>query len=283
MVKILADSLNVATGDRITTFELKYPKPLLAELNTHKMLSKNAGSSRAIPIKKVIERIKEDPYIPQFTKHQKGMQGEIGDRIFQVSARHLWLKQLDKAIETALAMDKLGVHKQNANRVLEPWMYVPVIVTGTEWENYFNLRCAEATHPDFRTIAREMKRQYEENKPNELRPGQWHIPFGGGLAKSGGDSRMKFADALKIAAARCARISYATHDGMFDHDKDKKLHDLLVAEGHGSPLEHSAMAVVTKSPLAPEYSKLSLGQEVNTRNYRGFLSYRAHLEQKIDV
>ena len=279
MVKILADSLNVATGDRITTFELKMPKCLLAELNTHRMLSKNAGSSRAIPIKKVIERIKEDPYIPQFTKHQKGMQGEIGDRIFQVSAKHLWMKQLDAAIQTALDMEQLGVHKQNANRVLEPWMYVPVIVTGTEWSNFFNLRCAEPTHPDLRAIAREMKRQYDENEFKHLYPGEWHIPFSDGLMDR---NQFKFRDALKIATARSARISYATHDGVFDYDRDFGLHDRLLEEEHKSPFECSARAVTSKSEY-PEYSYLNAGTLVNTRNYRGWLSYRAHLEQNIDV
>jgi thymidylate synthase ThyX len=283
--KILADSLNVATGDRITTFELKFPKCLLAELGTHRMLSKNAGSSRAIPIKKVIEKIKEDPYIPQFTRNQRGMQGEIGDAIFQVSAKHLWMQQLDAAIKTAIAMDNLGVHKQNANRVLEPWMYVPVIITGTEWDNFFNLRCAEATHPDFRAIAQEMRETYKVNHPRELSPGEWHIPFSDGLMNRG---QFTFKDCLKIATARAARVSYTTHDGKFDYERDFDLHDMLLEEKHQSPFEHSAMAMWEKTNLSM-YSRLkpfdngAPGLKVNTRNFQGFLSYRAHLESGINV
>jgi hypothetical protein len=307
MVKILADSLNVATGDRITTFQIdRYPYLLLAEAGTHRILNadgmeepiterlnpfgqefaRNSGSSRAIPIQKVIDRVKADPYIPIFTKKQRGMQGEVGDRIFQVSGRNLWLKALDKVIAIVEDMDKMGVHKQNANHLLKPWMYVPIIVTGTEWDNFFNLRCDEKTHPDFQVIAKEMKSQYENSEPDKLYPGEWHIPMSEGLAKSHGSSMMKFRDALKVATARHARLSYATHDGEFSLDRDFALHDMLVADQHKSPFEHSAMAVDRKLPDYPEYAEIETDEAlhiVNTRNYRGFFSYRAHLESNIDV
>ena len=281
MVKILADSFNVATGDRITTFVIdRFPKPLLAELGTHRMFSRNAASSRAIPIAKVIQRIKEDPYIPIFTKNQKGMQGKVGDRIFQIAARNEYLKAMKAAIAQAEVMDKLGVHKQNTNRILEPYMYVPVIITATEWENYFNLRCDEATHPDFRLLARQMKDLYINNEPKELNPGEWHIPFSDGLI-----NREKFSlqESLMIASARAARISYTTHDGKFDFDCDFDLHDMLVEDGHYSPLEHSAMAVNHKNKEFPEYSKIKSCIEINTRNYRGWFSYRAHIETGIAI
>jgi hypothetical protein len=307
MVKILADSLNVATGDRITTFQIdRFPYLLLAEVGTHRILNsdgmdepiterlnpfgqefaRNSGSSRAIPIQKVIDRVKADPYIPIFTKKQKGMQGKVGDRIFQVSGRHLWLKALDEMIKIVESMEAMGMHKQNANHLLKPWMYVPIIVTGTEWKNFFNLRCDEKTHPDFQKIAKEMKSQYDANKPDELHPGQWHIPMSEGLAKSHGSSIMKFKDALKVATARHARLSYATHDGEFSFDRDVSLHDGLVKDEHKSPFEHSAMAVDQKIPGYPEYAEIETGDAfyvVNTRNYRGFYSYRGHLEDSIDV
>jgi hypothetical protein len=246
------------------------------------MLSKNAGSSRAIPVKKVIEKIQADPYIPQFTKNQKGMQGAIADKLLQEEAELVWFRAMDTSIEEALRLDKLGIHKQNVNRLLEPWMYVPVIITGTEWENFFNLRCGEATHPDFRAIAWEMKGQYDSHVPHEIRPGQWHIPMSEGLAKSHGSSTMKFTDALKVATARHARLSYATHDGEFSFDRDVSLHDGLVKDQHKSPFEHSAMAVSQNSSM-PGFSYLLTGELVNTRNYRGWFSYRGHLEDSIDV
>jgi hypothetical protein len=306
MVKILADSLNVATGDRITTFQIdRFPYLLLAECGTHRILNadgmeepiterlnpfgqefaRNSGSSRAIPIQKVIDRVKADPYIPIFTKKQKGMQGEVGDRIFQVSGRNLWLKALDNVIAIVEDMDKMGVHKQNANHLLKPWMYVPVVVTGTEWDNFFNLRCDEKTHPDFQVIAKEMRSLRAASKPDELRPGEWHIPFSDGIMNR---NQFKFRDALKIATARSARISYTTHDGMFDYDRDFALHDMLLADSHRSPFEHSAMAVEHNVDDNPVIDKLfwwnkEVDRVLSTRNYRGFYSYRSFLEDGIDV
>ena len=279
MIKILADSLNSNTGDRITTFELSFPRPLLAEMNTHRMLSKNAGSSRAIPIKKVIERVKESPYIPLFTKNQKGMQGKIGDKKFQESAKKLWLEALDQAIENVLLLEELGVHKQNTNRILEPWMYVPVIVTGTEWSNFFNLRCAEATHPDFRKIAIQIKELYEKNNPKLLNSGEWHIPFSEGLIEK---SNLDLIGTLKIATARCARISYATHDGVFDYDRDFQLHDMLLNDKHMSPFEHCAVTVDYSIDEYNEYAMVR-GFEIKTRNFRGFYSYRSHIEDSLAI
>jgi thymidylate synthase ThyX len=284
MVKIIADSLNIETGQQITTFVIeRMPKCLLAELNTHRMLSRNAASSRAIPIEKVIQRIEEDPYIPQFTRNQKGMQGEIGDKQFQEEAELKWLRAMDYAIAEAQRLSEMGVHKQNANRLLEPFMYVPVVVTGTEWENFFKLRCAKPTHPDLRNIAREMADLYIWANPKDLRPGEWHIPFVDDLHNpTPGGSLIPFADALKISSARCARISYTTHDGRYSFERDFGLHDLLVKEGHFSPLEHSAVAIASKTDK-PEYGYLKDGKEVYTRNFRGFYSYRAHIEDGYDV
>ena len=280
-VKILADSRNIVTGDRITTFELNFPRPLLAEINTHRMLSSNAGSSRAIPIKKVIEKIIKDPYIPQFTKNQKGMQGQLFDTEIQKDAESVWLESMNVAIDQAQKLIDLNIHKQNVNRLLEPWMYVPVLVTGTEWRNFFNLRCAEATHPDFRSIAREMKVLYDDNEPNKLELGQWHIPFTDNVIKN--HNLFKFTDALKVATARAARISYTTHDGVYDYDRDFQLHDILLEEKHYSPFEHCAKAVFINRCDTPEYAVLNDETRVNTRNFRGWFSYRGHIEQNIEV
>jgi thymidylate synthase ThyX len=285
-VKILADSCNAFTEDRITTFEIKMPKCLLAELNTHRMLSRNAASSRAIPIEKVIKRIEEDPYIPRFTRNQKGMQGEVGDQTFQKECQLAWFQARENAIAEARSLIEKGAHKQNVNRLLEPWMHVPVLVTGTEWENFFKLRCDEATHPDFRSLARKMAELYAWSKPKELKLGEWHIPFGDGLAKSHRESINRFEDSLKVVTARAARISYATHDGEISFDKDINLHDMLLKEGHFSPFEHAAKAVENNTGYDGVEGYTWLREEdrvVSTYNLRGFMSYRAHIEQKIKI
>ncbi|MEM9149735.1 MAG: FAD-dependent thymidylate synthase [Cyanobacteria bacterium P01_F01_bin.3] len=291
--QILADSLNTATGDRLTTFLLpRFPKCLLAELNTHRMLSRNAASSRAIPIERMVERIEADPYIPLWTASQKGMQGVvIEDDALIKTLTDGWLEAFRSMAERAIAFHEYGVHKQNANRILEPWMRVPVIVSGTEWDNFFALRCDEACHPDFRSVAREMNELYESNEPTDLAPGQWHVPFAGdGLWVHSGNSIIRECDALKIAVARCARISYTSHDGDHSVEKDFALHDRLLESRHMSPFEHCAFAVAQRNkghwyqdysnpPLRPSHHPSLL----YTRNYRGFYSYRAHIEDGVSV
>jgi thymidylate synthase ThyX len=291
-VQILADSLNTATGDRLTTFLLpRFPKCLLAELNTHRMLSRNAASSRAIPIEKMIERVNDDPYIPQWTINQKGMQGKVaGKKLFIEEANLKWFRALNNAADEAMRVSRMGIHKQNANRLLEPFMRVPVIVSGTEWNNFFKLRCDESTHPDFRSVAREMQQAYKESTPAQIKPGGWHIPFGDRI-----EPGTSFADKLRIATARHARISYTSHDGNHSVAKDLELHSNLLSDGHLSPFEHCAMAsgeVLTINDWRIEGNYFKPGNtkvdcystnSVNTRNYRGFYSYRAHLEDGVSV
>lgn len=256
---ILADSVNAVTGDRITTFLLpRFPKCLLAEINTHRMFSRNSASSRAMPISKVIEGIRSDPYVPSFTRKNKGMQGidNLAPHEKLVSEM-IWLDAMEEMISIAEALaNEVGVAKQEANRLLEPFMRVPVLVTATEWDNFFRLRCHPAAQPDFQIVARDMRQELQQSSVKALEPGEWHIPFGENLE---GVSRDVL---LKVATARCARISYKTHDGEFSIERDIALHDRLLEDNHLSPFEHTAKA----------------GEEsVFTSNFKGWVSYRATL------
>jgi hypothetical protein len=158
-VQLLNKATNVSTYDTIRTFLLHdFPKCLLAEFNTHRMLSRNWESSRARPVGFVIEQVMNDPYIPSFTGKAKGMQGtvvsdEVGDR-----ARYRWLNARDNAVNAAQEMNSLGIHKQDANRLLEPWMKVSGIATGTEWDNFYKLRNHPDAQPAFQEFAAEMQR-----------------------------------------------------------------------------------------------------------------------------
>lgn len=258
-VIILADSLNVETGDRLTTFLLnRFPKCLLAELNTHRAMSRNAASSRALPISKVIEQAQKDPFIPQWTGHQKGMTGR--DDVSDLD-KHLatvqWLAARDNAVASAERILSYGLAKQNVNRLLEPFMFVPVVISATEWENFFRLRCAPDAQPEFRSISLQMRRLQALRSPDKLAIGQWHIPFT--------SDDLSDEDRLQVATARAARCSYANFDGSFDIQADKKLCDRLIAENHMSPLEHSAYA-----DIAGKY-----------RNYLGFRQYRQLVEESV--
>ena len=260
---VVADSLNAETGDRITTVILpRFPKVLLQELNTHRVFSRNAASSRAIPVEKMIQKTIDDPYIPKFTKAQKGMSGiEDEDSNFQGECEDEWGFAMGDAIQSVRKLLKLGCHKQNTNRLLEPFVRVPVIITSTKWENFFNLRCHPAAHPDFREVAIAIRQVREESEPVTLGVGQWHIPM---FTDEMGDFR--FNERKVIAIARCARVSYSNHDGTnFDYEKDLALYKRLESSGHLSPFEHCALAV-------------GLNSGVDCRNFSGFYSHRALLE-----
>jgi thymidylate synthase ThyX len=234
--RVILDSISNRDA-RLTTFVLTYPRIILAEVNTHKMLSKNTASSRAIPSVKMIKDVKENPFIPVYWgKNQSGMQASQElDKDEQLRALDLWLRARDNAVEIAESMLSLGLHKQIANRILEPWCWVTSIVTGTDWENFFALRAHKDAQPEFRVLAEKMLEVYNESEPTYLKQGEWHTPFADKYAET-----LSQEDRLRVATARCARVSYVNFEGEIDHKKDFDLHDSLLKSGHMSPFEHCA-------------------------------------------
>ena len=235
---LLKDSLH-PQGYRFQTFLLSFPKCLLAELNTHRSLVRNVGSSRAIPVTKLIEKVETDPYIPCFTENKKGMSGEyITDSSVIEEATTWWNRALKEAISSSLWLDDLNIHKQDVNRLLEPFTYINVLVSGTDFEHLYDLRISDQAQPAFCDIAKEMKALSDESKPDKLAYGDWHIPFDKYMYNS-----LSLQQKIKVAVARCARISYENHDGEFDKNKDYKLHDFLIENKHLTPLEHICKAI----------------------------------------
>ena len=243
--KILLDSLG-PSGKRLTTWQLTYPRFVHSEFNTHRLFSRNAASSRAIPTKKLIEMIKTDPAKPVWWgKNQSGMQAkEELDPSTRVLATDAWLAARDSAVEHAQKLLDLGVHKQIVNRVLEPWMFITVIMTATELDNWFRLRAHEDAQPEIAKLAHMMQFVMSDSIPEKLETGQWHIPF-----LSAEDFSLSHAQQLAVSVARCARVSYLTHDGKRDIDADLKLHDKLMDSGHWSPFEHVAQATEKPSRI----------------------------------
>lgn len=236
-VEIVADSIS-PSKKRITSFVCTFPRFILAEFNTHRMFSRNAASSRAIPTKKFIEKVQEDPVMPvHWGKNQSGMQAfsEISPSDIPV-AETIWLQARDKMILCAKELQSLNVHKQIINRLLEPWFGVTVIVTATEYDNFFKLRINENAQPEIFQLASLMKSKLLESTPKEIGIGSWHIPF----ADKHISNVPKEEDLLKIGVARCARVSYLTFEGVIDYEKDYALHDQLKEDGHWSPFEHCA-------------------------------------------
>lgn len=249
--KIIADSIG-KTAPRLTTLEICFPRIVLAEFNTHRVLSRNSASSRAIPVERQFRYVLSDPFMPVYWgKNQKGMQAEqelTAPEIERASAA--WLRARDACIVEANIMLEIGVHKQITNRLLEPFLWHTVIVTATEWSNFFHLRNNTQAQPEIQVISKMMQEVYETHEPEFLVEGEWHMPyieaedyaaaFEQGVAQEAGDSKVLMQLMVKISSARCARVSYLTHDGKRDLREDLAMYDRLLAPGHMSPFEHPA-------------------------------------------
>jgi thymidylate synthase ThyX len=292
--KVLADSRSPA-GYRLTTLEATFPRFVLAEFNTHRVFSRNSASSRAIPIAKQLRRVLEDPYVPiEFGSNQPGMQaGPALGGEKRLAAEREWLNARDDAVRRVLGLITdpsstadaeplallaqveeaqkakarpegwLNVHKQVANRLLEPFMWHTVIVTATEWDNFLNLRCHPDAQPEIRLIAERMRAAMEASEPAELDFDEWHLP----LVRPEDREAASLEELIKISAGRCARVSYLTHAGKRDLNADIELHDRLLTSGHMSPLEHPAR------PLSAE----QLADNEWCGNFRGWRPYRKQI------
>jgi thymidylate synthase ThyX len=267
--RILLDSIS-PQGVRLTTLEVRYPRFIHSENLTHRVFSRNAASSRAIPIRKMIDAVRSDPAMPLWWgRNQSGMQAreEIHPEV-RALAEAEWKSALADALVHAerLAANDINLHKQLVNRILEPFAWITVIITATEWANFFTQRTHEDAQPELRHIAQMMLAAYRESTPRPVGLGEWHTP----LIQPDEELTLTQEQKLQISVARCARVSYLSHDGTRDHAKDIELYERLVdggANGHWSPFEHVA------TPLAP-------GDEKWSGNFRGWEQYRKRFPQE---
>lgn len=244
--KIIADSVGYYGGamSRLTTIQLRYPRLVHSELMTHRVFSRNASSSRAIPVAKMIEQVRTDPAAPYvWTTNKPGMQGDVvTDPELIAKYDQMWIEAANQAADNAEVLMGEGLHKQVLNRILEPFQWISVIVTATEWANWFELRNHKDADPTIKRLAEVMLAAMEESEPKHLIAGEWHLPYVSKEEKSA----LPIATLVKISAARCARVSYLTHDGAFpDVDKDIALYERLVGSRplHASPIEHQARVI----------------------------------------
>jgi len=227
-------------GERLTTFVVTMPRIVLAELNTHRMFSRSSASSRAIPVQKQIDRLYKDPFEPvSWGKNQKGMQAEEDLSPEQAKRAHdLWNEAMYKAIEGAERLLDLGVHKQLTNRLLEPFMWHTVIVTATEWDNFFHLRDSSKAQPEIQKPVSLMRALYRDSRPKLLGEGDWHLPFE--PEDETQQAAYSIEERIKMSVGRAARVSYLNHEGVPDPVADKRLADTCLANGHMAPWEHVA-------------------------------------------
>ena len=295
--KIIEDSIS-PEGKRLTTFQLRYPLIIHAESKTHRLhsesgevieeftspavmsdpnLSRNARSQRAVPIKKMIQEVMGDPFIPlHWGKAQPGMQAfEECDAPVKFwdgedTREDAWLRARDQVVDIAEGFADAGYHKQLVNRLLSPWLYIDTLVSATEYENFFALRDHEAAEPHIRALAKAMKQCLQESIPSLLEPGQWHLPY------TLPEERESLSVSLlqRLSVSRCARISYTPFDGNASIEKELERYELLVGSvpGHFSPTEHQGTpdsVAFRKTKGEPIYTSPELHG-----NLKGWCQYR---------
>lgn len=271
--KVIQDSVSPA-GVRITTLELQYPRFIHSEFMTHRVFSRNAASSRAIPIAKMIEQVRNRPASPvEWGANQAGMQAgqEVNDIM---GAKIQWHEAAKSACLQAEALEKLGLHKQIVNRVLEPFQTMKTVVTSTEWDNFFALRNHKDAQPEIQVLARIMADAMYNSSPLELLDGEWHVPYvhreleDNGVYYYAGDVCITEEEALMVSASCCAQVSYRLLDDSLE--KALFVYDKLVNSTpiHASPFEHQGKVAENMFNDKQQFSG----------NLRGFVQYRKTLE-----
>ena len=290
--KVIADSVS-PSGERMTTMEIEYPRFILAELNTHRMLSKNSASSRAIPVKAMHEQINQSPAEPVFWgKNQAGMQAkeELSGTNY-TDAKFIWQRARQDALHWAWALaDRVGLHKQIANRVTEPWMTMKTVISGTEWANFFWLRDHADAQPEIAELAHKMRLAMAASTPQYLNPGEWHVPYVTSYRDSHTevlhyvDADEKYITAEQaciISASCCAQVSYRKNDDSYEK-AEKIFKQLIESEPcHASPVEHQAtpMDLDTYINYEPEtwepgVTHVSANGDLWSGNLRGWIQHR---------
>lgn len=234
--KVIGDSYYLDKYEdphRVTTLELEYPRYIHSELLTHRVFSRNSASSRAIPIEKMIELLETNPVIPEWTLNQKGMSGEkVTDTLTITEADKEWDEAKKDMITRVRRLMRLGIHKQNANRLLEPFQHIKTVITGTDWQNFYNLRISEAAQPEMKKLAVKIRAAIEESTPYALKENQVHLPY---IDSPVGLNATK---TILKSVALCAQVSYRKEDSSEETVK-RIINRLLSGDRiHASPFEH---------------------------------------------
>lgn len=267
--KVIADSINPDTGKRITTLAIKIPRIILSEHNTHRSLSRNFSSSRAIPAKKLRKEAWEHPFVPIYWGANKsGMSADQQLTGFNLSmAKFSWKLAGKFAVMFHKMMEIVGVHKQTCNRIIEPWMSVVGTITSTEWDNFLRLRYDRNAQPEIIVLAKKIHDAIKASEPTVPENGI-HLPF------IDEEERKTFPidQLIKISVARCCRTSYANCLGKKSQpEEDIKLYHRLLGNGHFSPFEHIA--------LIPNHGRVAKELQYDLqRNFRGWYQLRAFIQ-----
>lgn len=287
---VIAHSISTITSKEIVTFELEFPRPILAEWNTHNALSKNASSSRAIPVPTMLKQIRENPaFLSRYGAANTGMQDK-GKHTESVTLRHMGFNEYTAEGAWAVAgrvmadfaedFHNAGYAKQVCNRLIEPWQMMKVVMTATELENFFWLRDHHMADPTIAELARVIKEAYKASSPINLQPGDWHVPYYNdgvwiGIVEDtdleSGEKVItdKFGHSLEhalvISASCCAQVSFRSLDDTVE--KARRVVEKLNLKGeepdqpvHASPLEHqcSPIAETEHREIESDYGRIEV-------------------------
>lgn len=300
---VLAHSIS-QSGKEMVTWEIEYPRLILAELNTHRQLSRNSFSSRAVPFMKMLEQLNGEPV--RFGANQSGMQDKGEDHTAEVlindhyglTNKGAWAYAKGLMIEVAQAFSNAGYHKQIYNRLLEAWQMQKTVLSATEVDNFFWLRDDDAADPTIRELARVMREAMEASKPEQLAPGEWHLPYIDWIRRDGVQvfyiedvgstsltrTYLTLDEAIKVSCARCAAVSYRNEG--YDLSKSIEVYDRLVGSPrkHASAFEHQATPIQNTTGAyfnAPDPRTWEAGISHMDRDYKfwsgnlcGWIQYR---------
>ena len=271
--KVIADSVS-DSGHRITTLQLAYPRFIHGEFMTHRVFSRNAMSSRAVPVVKMIAQVGNNPEIPiHWGANQPGMSAD--QEVIDISgAETFWVNAAYDAADNAYRLNNIGLHKQVINRILEPFQTMHTVVTSTEWDNFFTLRNHKDAQPEIKQLAIVMKQSMMDSTPEVLSKESFHLPYMNLCEKA----NLSLLETIKCSVARCARVSYLNHDqSQPNPSKDLDLYDMLYESGHLSPFEHVASPITTG--YAWQKGETHRGRDGSrwSGNFRDFIQYRQTL------
>jgi Thymidylate synthase complementing protein len=294
--KVIADSCN-ENGDRLITIEGSLPRIVLADFSKHRVFSFSGQSTRAVPVKKMVDLMNSNPFVPEvFGTNQAGMTAGYaleGDEA--EAARRIWGFAKGAAGDFATQLANLNVHKQLTGRLLEPFSHMKIVLTSTEWSNFFRLRRHKDAQPELQIFANKIYEAIENSKPQVLSVNEWHLPYiekkivvtedenGESILSTVyiADNQMVDLDtAKKYSAAKCATTSYRTET--LTVEKAMNIFEQLVVSDpqHSVPTEHVARPLeLNCGPFAD-----SLTTHVDrwggqwSGNFRSFGQYRKEIE-----
>lgn len=294
--KILADSIS-PLYDRMTTLEVNFPRFILAEANTHRMLSKNAASSRAIPVESMLKQIQEAPAMPvHWGQNNPGMQSKQElDETRQQAAQGVWFAAMQSAVSHAKVMgakEGINAHKQIVNRLTEPFAMTKQVLSGTNFINLLNLRDHEDAQPEFQELARCIRLAIEQSEPVKLEPGEWHLPYVTCRRNEKGvmeywideNTQIDLETARKVSASCCAQVSYRKLDDSLEQAMKifgmLNLDDPEHRQKHSSPVEHQATPMDDKNmefhpqTWQPGVTHVRRDGSLWSGNLRGWVQFR---------